>query len=71
MQLEEILVRSQFDFKNSAKEFERLLNKSEPKDSKSMFKIEGKTLQLKWTDIEIRRHVVPKMMEKSAEENKQ
>lgn len=28
-----------------------------------MFKIDGKTLQLRWTDIEIRRHVIPKMIE--------
>lgn len=28
-----------------------------------MFKIDAKTLQLRWTDIEIRRHVIPKMIE--------
>lgn len=28
-----------------------------------MFKIDSKTLQLRWTDIEIRRHVIPKMIE--------
>jgi hypothetical protein len=28
-----------------------------------MFKIDAKTLQLRWTDIEIRRHVIPKMLE--------
>lgn len=63
--LEEMLIRNQFDFKNAAKEFERTLNKDEPRDSASMYKIDGKTLQLRWTDIEIRRHVIPKMMEKN------
>jgi len=58
-----MLIRNQFDFKHSSKEFERLLNKEEPKDSSSMFKIDPKTLQLRWTDIEIRRHVIPKMIE--------
>jgi len=61
--LEEILIRNQFDFKCSAKEFERFLNKNEQKDKSAMFKIDGKTLQLRWTDIEIRRHVIPKMIE--------
>lgn len=62
--LEEMLIRNHFDFKESAKEFERILNKTEPRDSSSMFKVDGKTLQLRWTDIEIRRHVIPKMNEK-------
>jgi hypothetical protein len=37
-----------------------------------MFKIDAKTLQLRWTDIEIRRHVIPKMIEtnKLSEESK-
>jgi hypothetical protein len=61
--LEEILIRSQFDFKCAAKEFERFLNKNEQKDKSAMFKVDGKTLQLRWTDIEIRRHVIPKMIE--------
>ena len=56
--LEEMLVRNQFDFKPAAKEFERLLNKEE-KNSK--YRIDGKSLQLKWTDIEIRRHMMHKM----------
>ena len=36
-----------------------------------MFKIDAKSLQLRWTDIEIRRHVIPKMIEanKLAEES--
>lgn len=61
--LEEILIRNHFDFKCSSKEFERFLNKNEEKDKSAMFKVDGKTLQLRWTDIEIRRHVIPKMIE--------
>lgn len=60
VQLEEILVSSGFDFNNAAKEFCRVLNRDEA-TTYSMFKFDGKALQLKWTDIEIRRHVIPKM----------
>lgn len=68
--LEEMLVRNQFDFKSSSKEFERILNIIESASSNtSMYKIEAKALQLRWTDIEIRRHVMPKM--KKEEEAKQ
>jgi len=56
-----MLVKNQFDFKSSAKEFERQLNKAEAAANKTMFRIDAKTLQLRWTDIEIRRHVMPKM----------
>ena len=34
-----------------------------------MFKIDYKTLQLRWTDIEIRRHVMPKMQQSNFEED--
>lgn len=64
-----MLVRNQFDFKSSAKEFERQLNKAESASNKTMFKIDAKTLQLRWTDIEIRRHVMPKM-HKEEEKNR-
>ena len=63
--LEEMLVRNQFNFKDSGKEFERLLNKEEPADNKCAYKINGKSLQLRWTDIEIRKHVIPKMKERN------
>jgi hypothetical protein len=62
--LEEMLIRNQFDFKPVAKEFERMLNKQEPPSNKTVFRIEPKNLALKWTDVEIRRHVMPKMHEK-------
>lgn len=58
--LEEMLVRNQFDFKSTSREFERHLNREED-DKSIVYKIEPKTLQLRWTDIEIRRHHIPKM----------
>ena len=32
------------------------------------FKIDAKTLQLKWTDIEIRKHVIPDMQKQQSKE---
>ena len=56
-----MLVRNTFDFQATAKEFQRHLNSNQLADSSSnvFFKIDPKTLQLKWTDIEIRKHVIP------------
>jgi len=67
--LEEMLIRNAFDFKLSAKELQRHLNSPECPDSmQSLFyKIDAKTLQLKWTDIEIRKHVIPDQQKKEAE----
>lgn len=61
--LEDILIRNVFDFKLAAKEFQRYVNSSDnPDEAKTLFfKIDPKTLQLKWTDIEIRKHVIPTM----------
>ena len=68
--LEEILIRDAFDFKTSAKDFQRYLNSAEnPKQSQTLFyRIDAKTLQLKWTDIEIRKHVIPQMQNDALEE---
>ena len=63
--LEEILIRNQFDFKQTGKEFERLLNREES-SQEIVFKIDAKTLQLRWTDVEIRRHVIPKMAQENS-----
>lgn len=62
--LEEILIRNQFDFKHTAKEFQRVLNRDEG-TTNIVYKIDSKTLQLRWTDIEIRRYVIPKMQQES------
>ncbi len=67
-ELEEILVRNQFDFKQTGREFERLLNRTEG-TNEIVFKVDPKTLQLRWTDIEIRRHVMPAQQASSEEEN--
>jgi len=59
--LEEILIRNAFEFKQAAKDLQRYLNAPDCPDSMQtvFFKIDSKTLQLKWTDIEIRKHVIP------------
>jgi hypothetical protein len=41
--LEEILIRNQFDFKNTAKEFQRVLNRDEGSTNVA-YKIDSKTL---------------------------
>jgi hypothetical protein len=41
--LEEILIRNQFDFKNTAKEFQRVLNRDEG-TTNTVYKIDSKTL---------------------------
>lgn len=61
--LEEMLIRNQFDFKTASKEFERYLNKNEISEENTCFMIDAKTLQLRWTDVEIRRHVIPQIAE--------
>lgn len=51
--LEELLTKNYFDFHATAKEFNRLVNQNE---SENYYQIDSKTLQLRWTDIEIRRY---------------
>lgn len=64
--LETLLVNAHFDFNKAASEFERLLNRDEATNY-TVFKFDGKAVQLKWTDIEIRRHVIPKMNSQAAQ----
>ena len=61
--LEEMLINNAFDFNATAKEFQRYLNSAENPDCMPtcFFKIDAKPLQMKWTDIEIRKHVIPNM----------
>ena len=35
-------------------------------ETNTVYKIDSKTLQLRWTDIEIRRYVIPKMQQESS-----
>jgi len=56
--LEEILMKHYFDFHAATKEFSRLVN-GDPNNNpekKQLYQIDVKTLQLRWTDIEIRNH---------------
>ena len=43
------------------------MNDSENPDSMEtvFYKIEAKILQLKWTEIEVRKHVIPQIQQKS------
>jgi hypothetical protein len=47
------LIQHCFDFKAASREFIRTVNKDEPNN---FYKLDIKTLQLRWTDIEIRKH---------------
>ncbi|CDW79659.1 dynein assembly factor axonemal [Stylonychia lemnae] len=53
-QLEDILIKYFFDFSHAAKEFSRLVNPDPNADK--WFLIDAKSLQLRWTDIEIRKY---------------
>lgn len=52
--LEGILIEQGFDFNRAANELQRVLNK-ELGTTFEQYQIEGKDLQLKWTDLEIRK----------------
>ncbi len=58
--LEELLIERQFDFNRTALDFSAVLNK-DLATCFSEFRIDAKALQLKWTDIEIRRYIMPQM----------
>ena len=61
-QLEDILIRNAFDFKAAAKDFQHYVNNQNQNPdaiATLFFKIDHKVLQIKWTDIEIRKHVIP------------
>jgi hypothetical protein len=61
--LEEILIDCEFNFTKAARALSKMLNTNPEFNregtEKNYWKIEAKTLQLKWTDIEVRRHVIP------------
>ena len=64
-----MLLNNAFDFNATAKEFQRYLNSSANPDVMPtvFFKIDAKPLQMKWTDIEIRKHVIPNEQAKEME----
>ena len=49
--LEEILMKHEFEFKAASREFCEYINK----DTEEYYEITAKTIQLRWTDIEIRK----------------
>jgi hypothetical protein len=62
--VEEIIMNTMFDFAEAAKELAEYLNAQESaKNSDNRYEIDSNELQTKWTDIEVRLHVLPKMEE--------
>lgn len=61
------MIQHCFDFKAASREFIKLVNKDEPTN---FYKLDIKTLQLRWTDIEIRKYRLNDMgNDKSDEDN--
>lgn len=57
--LEEILMKHYFDFISASKEFSQIINDSLSKTTGGEqvgYQIDAKSLQLRWTDIEIRKY---------------
>lgn len=52
-ELEELLIKHSFDFKVATRDFLRLINSL---DEEKYYEMDMKTLQLRWTDIEIRKY---------------
>lgn len=52
-ELEEVLIKHSFDFKAATRDFLRLINSL---DDEQYYEMDTKTLQLRWTDIEIRKY---------------
>ena len=66
--LEEILIKHSFDFKSACREFVKEINQGK----EQFYQIDVKTLQLRWTDIEIRKYRLNNMEEeKPADEAKE
>lgn len=51
--MEELLIKHSFDFKAATRDFLRLINSL---DTEKYYEMDMKTLQLRWTDIEIRKY---------------
>ena len=63
--LEQVLMKHFFDFNAASKEFSRIINdsltaqQSEGGEAVPFYQIDPKSLQLRWTDIEIRKYRLP------------
>ena len=64
-ELEDTLIRHQFDFRTAARAFAKLINKNDPQ---KFYEIDVKTLQLRWTDIEIRKYRLNTMPQEEPEQ---
>ena len=65
--LEELLIKHQFDFKVAAREFVKIINKDSPE---LFFTVDARQLQIRWTDIEIRKYRLPEQEAKQPERKK-
>jgi hypothetical protein len=54
--LEELLIKHSFDFRAATRDFVKEINKE---DNETFYSIDAKTLQLRWTDVEIRKYRLP------------
>jgi len=54
--LEDILVKNQFDFRSASREFVKAINSE---NLETFLQVNVKQLQLRWTDIEIRKYRLP------------
>jgi len=63
--LEEVLIKHSFDFKAASRDFVKEINKDE---QDNFYSIDAKTLQLRWTDIEIRKYRLPNQPPAPSEE---
>ena len=57
--LEQILMKHLFDFNAAAKDFTKTINEglhSKNPEGGEVYQIDAKSLQLRWTDIEIRKY---------------
>ena len=73
--LEEILMRHYFDFHAAAKEFSKAINDTHSQtgdnavEEQVYYQIDPKSLQLRWTDIEIRKYRLPQHQSNSPTRN--
>jgi hypothetical protein len=60
------LIKNQFNFTSASREFSRLVNKDP--NSEVYYQVDKKTLQLRWTDVEIRKYRMAASKDNSQQE---
>jgi len=63
--LEKTLLKHLFNFKLAAREISRQVNDD---NSNNWFQIDARILQARWTDIELRNHVLPNLQANNIED---